>query len=197
MFFVQDGSCIARSAADPSKIYAEFETGSFFGEQSVLTGCKRTSDVVTLSYCEFLVLQKLDFDRALEKFPGYKKEFALLAEYRQKNKDRAGKGKAEKHMTWKQAARKIRSANSVLSNFRGAAALSPENEAKEMDEEYPETDRKASISSCAARKASLSTTKSRKNSLGASGLELGLKMKKFASHTSRDLLPSRAPLPAS
>jgi CRP-like cAMP-binding protein len=182
MFFVQDGSCIARSAADPSKIYAEFETGSFFGEQSVLTGCKRTSDVVTLSYCEFLVLQKLDFDRALEKFPGYKKEFALLAEYRQKNKDRAGKGKAEKHMTWKQAARKIRSANLVLSNFR---AKGPENEAKEMDEEYPETDRKASISSCAARKASLSTTKSRKNSLGASGLELGLKMKKFASHLAR------------
>ena len=129
-----------------------------------------------------MVLQKLDFDRALEKFPGYKKEFALLAEYRQKNKDRAGKGKAEKHMTWKQAARKIRSANLVLSNLR---AKGPENEAKEMDEEYPETDRKASISSCAARKASLSTTKSRKNSLGASGLELGLKMKKFASHLAR------------
>jgi CRP-like cAMP-binding protein len=55
MFFVQDGSCIARSATDVSKIYAEFGVGSFFGEHSVLTGAKRSSDIVTDTYCDFLV----------------------------------------------------------------------------------------------------------------------------------------------
>lgn len=38
-------------------------SGEFFGEMALLTGQPRQADVVALSYCRLLVLQKSDFDR--------------------------------------------------------------------------------------------------------------------------------------
>jgi CPA1 family monovalent cation:H+ antiporter len=38
-------------------------TGDFFGEMALLTGGRRTADVVALTYCRLLVLRKGDFER--------------------------------------------------------------------------------------------------------------------------------------
>jgi CPA1 family monovalent cation:H+ antiporter len=38
-------------------------SGDFFGEMALLTGGRRTADVVALTYCRLLVLRKGDFER--------------------------------------------------------------------------------------------------------------------------------------
>jgi CPA1 family monovalent cation:H+ antiporter len=38
-------------------------TGDLFGEMALLTGMTRQADVVAMTYCRFLVLRKVDFDR--------------------------------------------------------------------------------------------------------------------------------------
>jgi CPA1 family monovalent cation:H+ antiporter len=44
-------------------------SGEFFGEMALLTGQPRQADVVALSYCRLLVLQKSDFDRFVRANP--------------------------------------------------------------------------------------------------------------------------------
>ena len=83
MYFVRDGICTARSGKDPSKVYRNFEPGTFFGEWAVLTGGKRTSDVVTATYCDLLVLTQSDFVGMLEQYPDYKHKFQQLSDSRQ------------------------------------------------------------------------------------------------------------------
>ncbi len=41
-------------------------SGDLFGELALLTGMKRQADVVAATYCRFLVLRKVDFDRFMQ-----------------------------------------------------------------------------------------------------------------------------------
>jgi CPA2 family monovalent cation:H+ antiporter-2 len=45
------------------------EAGSFFGEMALLSGERRIADVVAIDFCEFLVLQRRDFNRFVAKHP--------------------------------------------------------------------------------------------------------------------------------
>jgi CRP-like cAMP-binding protein len=53
-----------------------------FGEMALLTGNRRLADVVSLGYCQLLVLTKRDFQRFLSKHPHAKAEIEQLAQAR-------------------------------------------------------------------------------------------------------------------
>ena len=56
--------------------------GDVFGEMALLTGNRRLADVVSLGYCQLLVLTKRDFQRFLSKHPHAKAEIEQLARAR-------------------------------------------------------------------------------------------------------------------
>ncbi|HKX08320.1 MAG TPA: cation:proton antiporter [Stellaceae bacterium] len=53
--------------------------GEVFGEMALLTGNRRLADVVSLGYCQLLVLTKRDFQRFLGKHPHAKAEIERIA----------------------------------------------------------------------------------------------------------------------
>ena len=56
--------------------------GEVFGEMALLTGNRRLADVVSLGYCQLLVLTKRDFQRFLAKHPHAKAEIERIASER-------------------------------------------------------------------------------------------------------------------
>lgn len=59
------------------------ETGNFFGEMALLSDQRRNADVVAVSYCHLLVLQRSDFRRLLRARPGLRAEIERVAAARQ------------------------------------------------------------------------------------------------------------------
>jgi len=57
-------------------------SGEFFGELALLTGQPRQADIVALTYCQFLVLRKAEFDRFLRENPAVREEINRVAEQR-------------------------------------------------------------------------------------------------------------------
>jgi CPA1 family monovalent cation:H+ antiporter len=57
-------------------------TGDFFGEMALLTGQRRTADVVAQTYCRLLELRKMDFDRFMANNPRAQAEITRVAETR-------------------------------------------------------------------------------------------------------------------
>lgn len=57
--------------------------GDVFGEISLLTGNRRSADVVALGYCQLLVLMASDFRQLMDKSPDVKAHMAALARTRQ------------------------------------------------------------------------------------------------------------------
>lgn len=57
-------------------------TGEFFGELALLSGRPRQADIVALSYCQFLMLRRADFDRFLEQNPTIRTEINRVATLR-------------------------------------------------------------------------------------------------------------------
>jgi CPA1 family monovalent cation:H+ antiporter len=64
-------------------------SGEFFGEMALLSGARRTADVVALSYCQFLVLSAADFRRFLEMNPTAKEQIDRVMHERTLMNDRA------------------------------------------------------------------------------------------------------------
>ena len=57
-------------------------SGEFFGEMALLSGRPRQADVVALTYCQFLVLRRSDFERFMKVNPDAKAKINRVAEAR-------------------------------------------------------------------------------------------------------------------
>jgi CPA1 family monovalent cation:H+ antiporter len=57
-------------------------SGEFFGEMALLSGRPRRADVVALTYCQFLVLRRSDFDRFMQENPEVRSMIKRVADAR-------------------------------------------------------------------------------------------------------------------
>jgi CPA1 family monovalent cation:H+ antiporter len=65
--------------------------GDFFGEMALLSGGRRTADVIAIGYCQLLVLSSADFRRFLDTNPEAKAQIDRVVEARATmNKDAGG-----------------------------------------------------------------------------------------------------------
>ncbi len=58
------------------------EAGSCFGEIALLTGSRRTADVIAVDFCQFLVLKRRDFNLFIARHPAMRAAFNDVAEQR-------------------------------------------------------------------------------------------------------------------
>jgi len=71
MFIVQGRAKVNISSNDGKEIVlATLGDGDFFGEISVLTGEERSANVVAVTDCEILILNKDEFDRHIQNYRG-------------------------------------------------------------------------------------------------------------------------------
>jgi CPA2 family monovalent cation:H+ antiporter-2 len=79
MFFVASGAVEVQLEDEEIPLAA----GSFFGEMAVLTGARRTADVVAVDFCQFLVLERRDFNLFMSRHPQLRAAVSSLAQERQ------------------------------------------------------------------------------------------------------------------
>jgi monovalent cation:H+ antiporter-2, CPA2 family len=58
------------------------EAGSFFGEMALLSGSRRTADVTAVDFCEFLVLERRDFNQFMARHPALRSAVDEMANRR-------------------------------------------------------------------------------------------------------------------
>ena len=58
MYFIAAGAVEVRVGGRSIKL----EAGSFFGEMALLSGSRRTADIIAVDFCEFLMLERRDFN---------------------------------------------------------------------------------------------------------------------------------------
>jgi len=63
-----------------SELFDTLTSGQWFGELSMLTGFRRTADVVAVTYCELYCLDRKDLDTILHDWPEVAAEFSLYGE---------------------------------------------------------------------------------------------------------------------
>nr|WP_153368479.1 cation:proton antiporter [Rhizobium sp. ICMP 5592] len=79
MFFVASGAVEVQLEDEEIPL----DAGSFFGEMAVLTGARRTADVVAVDFCQFLVLERRDFNLFMSRHPRLRAAVSSLAQERQ------------------------------------------------------------------------------------------------------------------
>ncbi|OCJ04886.1 cation transporter [Agrobacterium sp. 13-626] len=79
MFFVASGAVEVQLEDEEIPL----DAGSFFGEMAVLTGARRTADVVAVDFCQFLVLERRDFNLFMSRHPQLRAAVSSLAQERQ------------------------------------------------------------------------------------------------------------------
>jgi CPA2 family monovalent cation:H+ antiporter-2 len=65
MYFITSGAVEVRVGGRATPL----EAGSFFGEMALLSGSRRTADVIAVDFCEFLVLERRDFSQFMARHP--------------------------------------------------------------------------------------------------------------------------------
>ncbi|MDI7862072.1 cation:proton antiporter [Rhizobiaceae bacterium n13] len=78
MFFISSGA-VEVQLEDAS---IRLEAGSFFGEMALLTGGRRTADVVAVDFCEFLILERRDFYAFMARHPDLRAAVSNMARKR-------------------------------------------------------------------------------------------------------------------
>jgi CPA2 family monovalent cation:H+ antiporter-2 len=58
------------------------EPGAFFGEMALLSGGRRTADVVAVDFCAFLVLERRDFNIFMSRHPALRAAVSNMARER-------------------------------------------------------------------------------------------------------------------
>jgi CPA2 family monovalent cation:H+ antiporter-2 len=58
------------------------EPGAFFGEMALLSGGRRTADVVAVDFCQFFVLERRDFNMFTAKHPTLRQAVSEMARER-------------------------------------------------------------------------------------------------------------------
>ncbi|MFN4016777.1 MAG: cation:proton antiporter [Reyranella sp.] len=79
MYFISSGSVEVHVADRVIRL----EPGAYFGEMALLTGERRTADVIAVDFCQFLVLDRRDFNQFMARHPGVRAAVASIAEERQ------------------------------------------------------------------------------------------------------------------
>ena len=79
MYFLSSGSVEVHVADRVIPLQA----GAYFGEMALLTGERRTADVIAVDFCQFLVLDRRDFNQFMARHPGVRAAVASIAEERQ------------------------------------------------------------------------------------------------------------------
>jgi CPA2 family monovalent cation:H+ antiporter-2 len=77
MYFISSGAVEVRLASGAVRL----EPGAFFGEMALLSGGRRTADVIAVDFCQFQVLERRDFNMFMSRHPNLR---AVLADMAQK-----------------------------------------------------------------------------------------------------------------
>ncbi|MBX4933504.1 cation:proton antiporter [Rhizobium bangladeshense] len=77
MYFISSGAVEVRLASGAIRL----EPGSFFGEMALLSGGRRTADVIAVDFCQFEVLERRDFNMFMSHHPNLR---AIVSEMAQK-----------------------------------------------------------------------------------------------------------------
>jgi CPA2 family monovalent cation:H+ antiporter-2 len=78
MYFISAGAVEVEVAARTIRL----EAGDIFGEMGLLTGDRRTATVIAVDFCEFLVLERRDFNQFMARHPTLRAAVASIAEER-------------------------------------------------------------------------------------------------------------------
>ena len=78
MYFISSGA--VEVAVNGRTI--RLDAGSYFGEMALLSGERRTADVVAVDFCQFLVLDRRDFNQFMARHPAVRAAVAEIAEQR-------------------------------------------------------------------------------------------------------------------
>ncbi|ATU92508.1 cation:proton antiporter [Phyllobacterium zundukense] len=78
MYFISSGAVEVQ--LDDENI--PLEAGAFFGEMALLSGGRRTADVVAVDFCEFLVLERRDFHVFMSRHPALRAAVSNMARER-------------------------------------------------------------------------------------------------------------------
>lgn len=65
MYFISSGAVEVRLASGAVRL----EPGAFFGEMALLSGGRRTADVIAVDFCQFEVLERRDFNMFMSRHP--------------------------------------------------------------------------------------------------------------------------------
>jgi CPA2 family monovalent cation:H+ antiporter-2 len=79
MYFISSGAVEVK--VDDHRT-VRLEPGDYFGEMALLTGERRTADVVAVDFCQFLVLDRRDFNQFMARHPALRAAVAGIAEER-------------------------------------------------------------------------------------------------------------------
>lgn len=77
MYFISSGAVEVRLASGAVRL----EPGAFFGEMALLSGGRRTADVIAVDFCQFEVLERRDFNMFMSRHPHLR---AIVSEMAQK-----------------------------------------------------------------------------------------------------------------
>ncbi|MFS8147024.1 cation:proton antiporter [Rhizobium sp. BR 249] len=77
MYFISSGAVEVRLASGAIRL----EPGAFFGEMALLSGGRRTADVIAVDFCQFEVLDRRDFNMFMSHHPNLR---AVVSEMAQK-----------------------------------------------------------------------------------------------------------------
>jgi CPA2 family monovalent cation:H+ antiporter-2 len=78
MYFISSGAVEVEVGSQRIRL----EAGSFFGEIALITGERRTADVTAVDFCNFLVLDRRDFNQFMNRHPQLREAVAALANER-------------------------------------------------------------------------------------------------------------------
>jgi CPA2 family monovalent cation:H+ antiporter-2 len=78
MYFISTGAVEVKVNGRTIRLVA----GDFFGEMALLTGERRTADVIAVDFCQFLVLDRRDFNQFTARHPAIRAAVASIAEER-------------------------------------------------------------------------------------------------------------------
>jgi CPA2 family monovalent cation:H+ antiporter-2 len=78
LYFIASGAVEVELDSDPVRL----EAGAFFGEMALLSGGRRTADVIAIDFCEFLLLERRDFNVFMSRHPALRKAVSNMARER-------------------------------------------------------------------------------------------------------------------
>jgi CPA2 family monovalent cation:H+ antiporter-2 len=78
MYFIASGAVEVQLESDAVRL----EAGSFFGEMALLSGGRRTADVIAVDFCQFLVLERRDFHVFMSRHPALRTAVSNMARER-------------------------------------------------------------------------------------------------------------------
>ena len=91
MYFISSGAVEVQLEDETVRL----EAGAFFGEMALLNGGRRTADIIAVDFCEFLVLERRDFNMFMARHPALRLAVSDTARVREEmNSSRKKRGQS-------------------------------------------------------------------------------------------------------